>query len=80
MKHGYREGRSVFPKPLGNPAQVNAQGQKVLESILYHPEREYVIHESHRLGKIVDVFAPDVGGVRFSFEGEFIGFLEPRLK
>jgi hypothetical protein len=26
MKHGYREG-SAFPKPLGNPTQVNAHGQ-----------------------------------------------------
>ena len=29
MKHGYREG-SIFPKPNGNPAQVNEQGQKML--------------------------------------------------
>lgn len=27
MKHGYRD-ESVFPKPLGNPPNVNEHGQK----------------------------------------------------
>ena len=75
MKHGYRE-ESVFSKPLGNPSQINAQGQKVLESILYHPERECIFYESSRMGKTVDIYAPNIGGVRYSLEGEFIGFLE----
>jgi len=75
MKHGYRE-PSNFTKPLGNPSQVNAQGQKVLESIVNHPERTYVIHQTRRLGKTVDIFAPNIGGVRYSLEGDFIGFLE----
>ncbi len=39
MKHGYRED-SVFPKPIGNPAKVNAHGQKILEELLYHPEKK----------------------------------------
>ena len=75
MKHGYREG-SVFPKPLGNPAQVNAHGQKVLESILNHPEKQLFPAEFGRYGKVVDIYAPGLGGARYSANGEFIGFLE----
>ncbi len=75
-KHGYREG-SVFPKPIGNPAEVNAQGQQVLESILNHPEKKIIPGEYERYGKVIDIYAPNIGGVRYSAEGEFIGFLEP---
>ncbi len=75
MKHGYREGNG-FPKPIGNPAQINAQGQRMLESILNHPERECILYDSSRMGKTVDIYAPNIGGVRYSLEGEFIGFLE----
>lgn len=76
MKHGYREG-SVFPKPLGNPAQINEHGQKVLESILNHPEKQVITREAEKFGKIVDIFAPGIGGARYTANGEFIGFLEP---
>lgn len=76
MKHGYRRG-SVFPKPLGSPAQVNAHGQRVLESILNHPEKQLFPAEFGRYGKVVDIYAPGLGGARFSASGEFIGFLEP---
>ncbi|MEM8629054.1 MAG: hypothetical protein AAGF04_03155 [Chlamydiota bacterium] len=75
MKHGYREG-SGFPKPVGNPAQINAQGQRMLESILNHPKRECILYDSSRMGKTVDIYAPNIGGARYSLEGEFIGFLE----
>jgi hypothetical protein len=33
MKHGYRED-SVFPKPVGNLVQINANNQKILEEII----------------------------------------------
>lgn len=66
MKHGYRKG-SNFPKPLGNPAQINARGQQVLETILNHPERTYTIRKTGRLGKTVDIFSPE-GGARFSLK------------
>jgi len=36
-KHSGRDG-SIFPKPLGNPVQINEQGQKILEMILNHPD------------------------------------------
>lgn len=76
MKHGYRE-KSIFPKPAGNAAEVNAHGQKILESILNHPEKKLIPGEFERFGKVVDVYAPSIGGVRYTTEGEFIGFLEP---
>jgi hypothetical protein len=76
IKHGYRKG-SVFPKPVGNPAQINEHGQKVLESILNHPEKKLMSGEFERFGKVVDIYAPGIGGARYTVEGEFIGFLEP---
>jgi hypothetical protein len=77
MKHGYREG-SVFPKPVGNPAQVNAHGQQVLEMFLNHPERTVKCWKHKGLGPIMDVEVPGLGGVRFSGDGEkMIGFLQP---
>ncbi len=76
MKHGYREG-SVFPKPIGNPAQINEHGQKILERIIAHPERVIVRKNLKVLGEVVDIHAPELGGVRFSPSGEMIGFLEP---
>ncbi len=76
MKHGYRE-ESVFPKPVGNPAQVNEHGQKVLESILNHPERQVIHKHTNNLGDVIDIQAPGLGGVRFNSSGEMVGFLEP---
>ena len=76
MKHGYRE-NSVFPKPLGNPAQVNAHGQQVLESIINHPERVIYERPHPDFGKVIEIVVPDKWGARFTIEGEMIGFLEP---
>ena len=78
MKHGYREG-SIFPKPVGTPLEVNQHGQKVLESILNHPEKK-VIQYKHKLhGPVIEIEAPQLGGIRFNGDGtEMIGFLEPR--
>ena len=77
MKHGYREGRA-FPKPTGNPAQVNEQGQKVLESLLNHPEKIVYERPHPDFGKVIEVAVPGKGGARFTADGkEMIGFLEP---
>jgi hypothetical protein len=76
MKHGNREG-SVFPKPSGNVTKMNERGQNILEAILNHPETKITYDEFKRFGKIVDFKAPDIGGVRYSVDGKFIGFLEP---
>ena len=76
MKHGYREG-SAFPKPLGNPTQVNAHGQQVLESIIHHPERVIYERPHPDFGKVIEIVVPNKWGARFTLEGEMIGFLEP---
>jgi hypothetical protein len=76
MKHGYRDG-SVFPKPTGTPAQINEQGQKMLESILNHPEKQVIQKNTKNFGEVIDIHVPGIGGVRFNSSGEMIGFLEP---
>jgi hypothetical protein len=76
MKHGYREG-SAFPKPTGNPAQVNQQGQQILESILNHPEKIVYERPHPDFGKVIEVVVPGKWGARFTTDGEMVGFLEP---
>lgn len=76
MKHGYREG-SAFPKPVGNPKQINEHGQKILESIVNHPERQITYKHTRNLGEVVDIYVPGIGGARYNASGELIGFLEP---
>ena len=75
-KHSYRKD-SVFPKPVGNPTQVNEHGQRVLESILNHPEKVVYERPHPDFGKVVEVMVPGKGGARFTSDGEMIGFLEP---
>ena len=77
QKHGGRIG-SFFPKPRGNPAQINKQGGKILESILNNPRRTTKTYNFAKYGDIVDIrVPPDHIGVRFYQSGKFIGFLEP---
>ena len=78
MKHGYREGRTIFEKPVGNPPQINDHGQKVLDNILNHPDRLVMQYTNRRYGPVIEIKAPDLGGVRFTGDGkEMIGFIEP---
>ena len=77
MKHGYRKG-SVFPKPTGNPTRINAQGQKMLESILKHPDRIVKQSTNSKYGPVIEIEASKLGRVRFTGDSkEKIGFLEP---
>ena len=76
MKHGYRK-ESAFPKPVGNLVQINQHGQEILKTILNHPQKTITMEEFARFGKVIDIHAPNIGGVRYSKEGQFIGFLEP---
>lgn len=71
-KHGGRTG-SAFPKPTGNPACKNMQGQFQLDDILTHPQSKSSINRFG--GK--DIFSPDGRGVRFDQENNFMGFLQP---
>lgn len=76
MKHGYRE-ESVYPRPVGTPEEINKHGQKILDSILKHPEKITYERQHPTLGKVVEIVVPGKGGARFTVDGEMIGFLEP---
>jgi len=73
QKHGSREG-SAFPVAKGTPAQMNEQGQKILDGIVKTPGA--TVKEGNRFGGF-DVIAPDGRGARFDPQGNFRGFLEP---
>ena len=73
QKHGSREG-SVYPVAKGTPAQINEQGQKILDGIVKAPGAS--VKEGNRFGGF-DVIAPDGRGARFDPQGNFRGFLEP---
>ncbi len=76
-KHGGRE-PTVFFKPTGNPAQINFQGQQILEKILNHPNKKMYYEPTTRFGNVIDIEAPGIGGIRFNASGELIGFLQPK--
>lgn len=73
QKHGSREG-SAYPVAKGTPAQINEQGQKILDGIIKAPGAS--VKEENRFGGF-DVVAPDGKGARFDPQGNFRGFLEP---
>ncbi|MBK1425295.1 VENN motif pre-toxin domain-containing protein [Yersinia pseudotuberculosis] len=73
QKHGSREG-SVYPVAKGTPAQINEQGQKILDGIVKAPGAS--VKEGNRFGGF-DVITPDGRGARFDPQGNFRGFLEP---
>lgn len=73
QKHGSREG-SAYPAAKGTPAQMNEQGQKILDEIVKAPGAS--VKEGNRFGGF-DVIAPDGRGARFDPQGNFRGFLEP---
>lgn len=80
-KHGNRPG-SQFPKSKGNPKQVNAQAQEVVEDMLTNPgtirtQTNTPLTRSRYGGPTIDFRDPKGRGVRFDQEGNFIGFLEP---
>ncbi|MFA6119335.1 MAG: tetratricopeptide repeat protein [Parachlamydiales bacterium] len=74
-KHGGRE-PSVFPKPLGNPEQINLQGQKILESILNNPNSK-IINLGEKGFKIYD---PEGKGLFYYKDGTLRGFIEAQYE
>ena len=71
-KHGTgkRTSSCPFPAPMGTPAQINAQAEKVLEDILTHPDK--VIKQ--RLGRpgeqLLQIHRPDGSGVIYKWDGK----------
>lgn len=68
---------SAFPKPSGNPAQINRTAQGIVDDILRNPASTTSVRETGRFGRVTDVIAPDGRGLRFDASGRFIGLLEP---
>ena len=69
-KHGGREG-SVFSKPKGNVAQINEQGQKVLEEILNDPKNKIL-----KIGnQEFKIFSQDGKGLHYK-NNKLVGFVE----
>ena len=73
-KHGGRSS-SVFPKASGTITDKNIQGQWHLDDILTHP---FGFSRHNNMGGI-DYYRPDGSGVRYFGNGQFRGFLEPRI-
>ncbi|HPE84679.1 MAG TPA: hypothetical protein PLO43_00675, partial [Chlamydiales bacterium] len=71
MKHGYRKG-SLFPKPIGNPAQINKQGEAFLKGILNDPKR--TILKNNAGG--IEIYSQTGRGAYFKQDGTFRGFIE----
>lgn len=59
-----------------DPKKVNEQAQEILEKILNHPKKTVIYGELNRFGKVMDIYAPGLGGVRYTIDEQFIGFLE----
>ncbi len=75
QKHGSRPG-SRFPQAVGNPASINAQGEKVLSNILNNPGSKATVRHTGRFGDVLEVVAPNGQGARFSKDGkEFLGLI-----
>ena len=71
---------SVFPKPSGTPADINLQGQRVLDEILNHPGKRATFEYSPTIqNETLTIRLPDGRGARFTKDGkEMIGFVEPK--
>ena len=76
VKHGSRPD-STFPKPTGNADVINQVAQTVVDDILHNPRKTITKRYHARFGEIIEIKAPDGGGIRFDSSGNFIGFLEP---
>lgn len=59
-----------------DPKKFNKKAQEILEKILNHPEKKVFYGELNRFGKIMDIYAPNLGGARYTVNNEFLGFLE----
>lgn len=75
QKHGSRPG-SRFPQAVGNPASINAQGEKILSNILSNPGSKVTVRHTGRFGDVLEVVSPNGQGARFSKDGkEFLGLI-----
>jgi len=74
-KHGGRPD-SVFPNPTGGPAQINEQGQAILEGILNDPNKSVTQSPNGN----IKVYNKCGQGAHFTSDGKFIGFIEAQYE
>ncbi len=60
---------SLFPNVSMDPKQINEHAQQFLEKILNHPEKKIIHEELERFGKVVNIYAPEIGGACYRGRG-----------
>jgi hypothetical protein len=77
-KHGAgaRPGNSMFPRALGNPAEINALAQSQVDDILTSPGTTFMPGYRGRFGSTIETTAPDGRGMVFDQNGKFLFFKE----
>jgi hypothetical protein len=77
-KHGAgaRTGNSLFPSPKGNPAQINAQAQAIVDDIVNNPATTFSKGFRGRFGETIEAVAPDGRGIVYDINGKFLFFKE----
>jgi hypothetical protein len=77
-KHGVTSrDTGTFPEARGNPIEKNSLGQQELDKILQNPGSKSRMTPTMR-GLRLDIRTPSGQGVRFTTDGEFEGFLDPK--
>ena len=66
----------MFPKPKGNPSQVNAQGQQALEEILNDSGKKMIYTEEGDL----KIYSSTGKGAFFKKDGRLRGFIEDQYE
>ena len=73
---GQRAGSRLFPALRGNPAEINAAAQSLVDDILTSPGASFQgISRGKWMGGF-EVWSPSGRGVRYNSQGEFVTFLE----
>lgn len=68
---------SAFPRVNGDAEAINEEAQLIHDEIMNDPGSVQIGGHSSRYGSYTDTIAPDGRGVRYTDDGQFIGFREP---
>ena len=75
-KHGGRPG-SAFPAATGSQAAISEQAGLIVRNILQNQTRRIEFLSPRLKMQVVDIYDGTGRGLRYSKDGDFIGFLEP---
>jgi hypothetical protein len=75
-KHGGRPG-SAFPAAAGSPSAISKQASEIVRDILSNETRRVGFYSPRLKTQVVDIYDATGRGLRYSKQGDFIGFLEP---